>query len=204
MKPDPAKARWALAAAVAALALDLASKWLATGAFEPGESRELAPFFSLVLVENRGAAFSLFSGSGAGQGLKMTALAVVAMLPLAWFYRQARAGDRMTLVSLGAILGGALGNIHDRLRFDAVTDFLDLHWGEHHWPAFNLADVFVVAGVLWILGSTVAGTFSGEGSAKAGIPGAGPVARGPKASSGKAARKTGKKGGKRGRGPFSR
>jgi signal peptidase II len=103
-------------------------------------------FLNLVLVANPGAAFSLLSSDGPGQGLRMTALALAALLPLLWFYRQAAASDRGLLSGLGLVLGGAAGNVHDRLRYGAVVDFIDLHLNGAHWPAFNVADAAVCLG----------------------------------------------------------
>jgi signal peptidase II len=149
---------------------------MAQDAFPPGGGSEAAPFLNFVLVRNTGAAFSMLSGTGAGQGVKMALIALLAMIPLAVFYRQAGDRDRLTLVSVGAILGGAVGNIHDRLRYGAVTDFLDFHWGASHWPAFNLADVFVVLGIAWILWATLSSAFRG---------GAGPAGAGGSPGQGK-------------------
>lgn len=141
------KLAWTLPAALCAFLLDIGSKWLALRHMELGEVREVGPFFSLVLVMNSGAAFSLFSGSGGGQGLKMAALSAAALIPVAFLWHLAQPGERLRLVSLGAIFGGAFGNIADRARFGAVVDFLDFHAGSRHWPAFNLADAFVVLGL---------------------------------------------------------
>ncbi|MDR2611418.1 MAG: signal peptidase II [Deltaproteobacteria bacterium] len=143
----------ALLAACLSAALDLATKALALKALAPGEIREVAPFLNLVLAENRGAAFSLLAGPGESQAVLMATLSALALLPLIWIFRALGPSGRATHAFLGAILGGALGNIADRLRRGAVVDFLDFHWGGAHWPAFNAADVFVVAGVLWLLGS---------------------------------------------------
>jgi signal peptidase II len=129
-----------------AITLDLLTKAWALSALSPYARRSVAFFFNLVLVTNQGAAFSLLAADGPGQGLKMALLALAAMVPLAWFYRQARPSDRALLTGLGLILGGGAGNVHDRLRYGAVVDFLDLHLGEAHWPAFNLADVSVCLG----------------------------------------------------------
>lgn len=130
------------------LALDLGAKAAARRYFSPWEPLAIIPgFFNLVLTYNTGAAFSLLAGeSGPGQGLKMAAIAAASLLPFIYFFRKAQPGERLLLTSLGLIWGGALGNIHDRLRWGAVVDFLDFHWGEHHWPAFNLADVGVCLG----------------------------------------------------------
>jgi signal peptidase II len=133
------------------LALDLAAKWLALREIGLSEVRPVTGFLNLVLVENQGAAFSLLSGEGEWQGLKMALLAAAAMVPLGYFFADAK---RLSAVSaLGLILGGALGNIHDRLRRGGVVDFLDFHLQGRHWPAFNLADAAIVAGVaalLWV------------------------------------------------------
>ncbi|MDR1608464.1 MAG: signal peptidase II [Deltaproteobacteria bacterium] len=127
------------------LILDLAAKALVLREFEILEIRPVTGFFNLVLVHNKGAAFSLMSAEGSYQGLKMALLALLAMLPLAYFLVEAK--TKLSLAALGLIVGGALGNIHDRLRYNAVVDFLDFHFRDYHWPAFNLADVTIVIGV---------------------------------------------------------
>ena len=145
-KLDFIKLRRLLIPAVIALVLDLVTKSWALSSISPYGREAVTGFFNLVLVSNQGAAFSLLSGEGSGQGLKMTALALVAMLPLAWFYLHASCRDRALLTGLGLVLGGGAGNVCDRLRYGAVVDFLDFHLGEVHWPAFNMADVAVCAG----------------------------------------------------------
>jgi signal peptidase II len=133
--------------ALVILALDLGTKHLALETLEPMESRQVTGFFNLVLVKNQGAAFSLFSGDGPNQGLKMALLAFLAMIPLGWFYKQATDKDRLLLVAMGLVIGGAMGNIYDRLQYNSVVDFLDFHWGDSHWPAFNVADIGICTGV---------------------------------------------------------
>lgn len=112
-----------------------------------GEIRPVVPgFFSLTHVSNRGAAFGLFSGTGnslVATFLVVFSLAAVAVvLALLWRSRL----ERSVGVSVALILGGALGNLVDRLRTGAVVDFLDFHLGRFHWPAFNLADSAIVVG----------------------------------------------------------
>jgi signal peptidase II len=131
------------------LVLDLGAKRWALTSLSLLEVRPITGFFNLVLVENQGAAFSLLSGEGAHQGLKMALLATVALVPLIFFFVDAK--RKSTLIALGLVLGGALGNIHDRLKYNAVVDFLDFHFQERHWPAFNLADVAIVIGVAILL-----------------------------------------------------
>jgi signal peptidase II len=144
------KAKWRPTAAWAgaALALDLGTKAAALRFLSPSETLPVVnDFFNLVLAYNTGAAFSLLADEGSpGQSLKMAALACAALLPFIYFFLQASAGDRSRLAALGLIWGGALGNIHDRLRWGAVVDFLDFHWRGHHWPAFNLADLAICLG----------------------------------------------------------
>jgi signal peptidase II len=144
------KTKWRPTAAWggAALALDLGTKDAAGRFLNSGESLPVINgFFNLVLTYNTGAAFSLLAGEGGlGQSLKMTALAALAILPFLYFFVQAAPGDRSRLAALGLIWGGALGNIHDRLRWGAVVDFLDFHWRGYHWPAFNFADLSICLG----------------------------------------------------------
>lgn len=130
------------------LALDLGTKAMAMYWLSPWEPLEVIPgFFNLIVTYNTGAAFSLFSGDGGtSQGLKMAALAAVSLLPFIYFYVKAKPGERLLLGSLGLIWGGALGNIHDRLHWGKVVDFLDFYLGESHWPAFNVADIGICLG----------------------------------------------------------
>ncbi|MDR2444224.1 MAG: signal peptidase II [Deltaproteobacteria bacterium] len=139
------------------MGLDLVTKRLAIDNLSFYEIKSVTSFFNLILVKNQGAAFSLLSGDGPGQGIKMIGLSVLAMVPLIWFYSQAKARDRGFLVSLGLVLGGAIGNICDRIRFGAVVDFLDFHFRDRHWPAFNVADIAICVGVGLLALSIVTG-----------------------------------------------
>ncbi|MDR3204048.1 MAG: signal peptidase II [Deltaproteobacteria bacterium] len=129
-----------------AVILDLVTKHLALSGLKFTEVYQLTSFFNLVLVFNQGAACSLFSGAGPYQGLKMIILTMLALIPLMWFYLKAKESDRLFLMALGLIFGGAAGNVVDRARYKAVVDFLDFHVGQYHWPAFNLADVWICLG----------------------------------------------------------
>lgn len=100
------------------------------------------PFFNIVQLQNNGISFGLL-GSLPPWLLILVALSIVAVL-LYWLWHTA---DRQIATALGLITGGALGNIVDRVRHGAVTDFLDFHINNHHWPAFNLADSAIVCGV---------------------------------------------------------
>lgn len=139
-----------LAVALAWIVLDQATKWwLLEVAMRPPRVIEVTPFFNLVLAWNRGVSFSLFAHEAEVMPylLSALALAITAML-LVWLRRT----DRPFLaVCIGLVIGGALGNVIDRLRFGAVTDFLDFHLWGYHYPAFNIADAGICIGVLMIL-----------------------------------------------------
>jgi len=103
--------------------------------------------FNFTLVFNPGAAFGMFAGLPDNQRrITLLVVALLALLAVFYMLRDTR-GDRVSQVALVCILGGAIGNIIDRFRFDAVVDFLDFYWGSYHWPAFNIADSAICVGV---------------------------------------------------------
>jgi len=133
--------------------LDRLTKWLVIRHIVLDDNVPVIPgFFRLTHLENPGAAFSLFADSpsalrtGLLIAVSVTALAVVALL--LWFRRHA---FNLTTVALALIMGGALGNLWDRLSDGKVTDFLDFYIGAHHWPPFNLADSAIVIGALLLM-----------------------------------------------------
>lgn len=135
---------WGLAAAV--FVADQISKWWILGLFQDTVRPiiEITPFFNLVLAWNRGISFGMFGNAGAYSVEILIALTLLISLALAvWMMR---AETRLTLAGLGLIIGGAVGNVIDRFRFGAVTDFLDFHVLGYHWPAFNVADSAIVIG----------------------------------------------------------
>jgi signal peptidase II len=148
-------APWLAIAALVALA-DYASKSAVSSALRLGEVREVTPFFNLVLAHNRGAAFSFLSDAGGWQrtlfiGIAVLATAVIVTLLLKHF------SERLFSAGLALILGGALGNLWDRIALGYVVDFLDFHaLGWHFW-AFNVADSAITVGAgLLILDSLLA------------------------------------------------
>ena len=141
--------RWFALAALVVLA-DQATKALVLARFALGERLELAPFFNLVLVYNKGAAFSFLSDAGGWQKPLLIAFAVGAAA-LVSFMIVRRPRERLLCTALALILGGALGNVIDRLRFGQVIDFLDAHAGGYHWPAFNVADSAITIGALLLI-----------------------------------------------------
>ncbi len=144
--------RWTWLAAVAILLLlDQSTKLYFSTILELGEAVQVTDWLNFVHVLNAGAAFSFLADAGGWQrwfciGVSVLVVGVVSFVCLA---RQAEPLDRW----LGAfVAGGGGGNLVDRVQIGAVVDFLDLHWGNIHWPAFNLADVFIVCATLtWCL-----------------------------------------------------
>jgi signal peptidase II len=136
--------RWyALAAAV--LGLDYVTKVVVLHSFAPGERLAVAPFFDLVLVFNTGAAFSFLATAQGWQTLFFAAIAVVASVVIGFLIVR-NAGKSLFCAGLALILGGALGNLYDRLVYGKVVDFLDFHAAGWHWPAFNVADSAITVG----------------------------------------------------------
>ncbi len=131
--------------AAIALALDQLTKWLMLGLFDLATRPiEVTPFFNLVMVWNRGVSFGMFNSSGASAPWLLSGLALAVVIGLLWWLR--RADQQLTGIGLGLVIGGALGNVIDRIRFGAVVDFLDFHVAGYHWPAFNVADAAICIG----------------------------------------------------------
>jgi signal peptidase II len=136
---------------LAVIVLDQVSKVWIQAVFEPYEVLEVLPFFNLVLVFNTGAAFSFLGDAGGWQRWFFIVLAVlVSLVLLAWLRRLGEA-ERLTGWGLALVLGGALGNVIDRILLGHVVDFLDFHWAGWHWPAFNVADSAITCGVILLL-----------------------------------------------------
>ncbi len=134
---------WLVASALVAVA-DQISKAAVVSAFQPGEQLALTPFASLVLAYNTGAAFSFLADAAGWQRWLFTAIACAATVLIVWLLR--RGGSRLYLLGLALILGGALGNLYDRLTIGTVVDFLLLHYRGFAWPAFNVADSAISVG----------------------------------------------------------
>ncbi len=141
--------RW-LALTALVLVLDQASKAWVLASFRLMESQIVTPCFNLVFVFNSGAAFSFLAGAGGWQKWFFVVLALGISLWLLGLLRR-HAQERLMPAALSLILGGAVGNLIDRLRFDAVVDFLDFHLAGYHFPAFNVADSAITIGVALML-----------------------------------------------------
>lgn len=141
--------RWLALAAGIALADQSAKQWIAAE-FPLGGSQALTPFFNLVHLLNEGAAFSLLAGAGGWQRYFFIALALAVAAGLVVVLMR-RALTRWEAWAYSLLLGGALGNLIDRVFRGSVVDYLDFHAGGWHWPAFNLADSVIVISVLLLL-----------------------------------------------------
>jgi signal peptidase II len=137
-----------LAVAAAALVLDQASKVYFYDLLVAGGRRsiEILPFFNLVTVWNYGISFGMFNNGSAGGSIVFVGLALVIVAALLVWLRSV--ASPFVAAALGLVIGGALGNVIDRLRFGAVFDFLDFHAAGWHWPAFNVADSAICIGVV--------------------------------------------------------
>ena len=145
----PSAARWfGLAAAV--VVADQLVKAVVLARFLPGERLELAGFLNLVLVFNKGAAFSFLAGADGWQTPLLAAFAVGAALVLGFLIFKNKSNS-LTNAALALVLGGAVGNVIDRLRIGAVVDFVDFHAMGWHFPAFNLADSAITIGAALLI-----------------------------------------------------
>ena len=140
--------RWGVAVATLVVAADQALKWwVLVAIMAPPRTVPVTPFFNLVLAWNRGISFGLFDSQQIWIGWLLVVIAVVIVVVLAFWL--GRAESRLLAVALGMVIGGAVGNVVDRLRFGGpVMDFLDFHLFGYHWPAFNVADAAISVGAV--------------------------------------------------------
>jgi signal peptidase II len=139
-----------LALALLLALLDQLTKVLILGAFEHGQATPITSFFNLVRVHNSGAAFSFLADASGWQRWFFTAIGVAATVFIVYLLR-AHPGEKLFCFALACILGGAVGNVIDRLLHGYVVDFLDFHWGGWHFPAFNLADSAITLGAICLI-----------------------------------------------------
>lgn len=135
---------------VLVIALDQWSKWLITTGFELYEVRPITSWFNLVLVHNTGAAFSLLQDAGWQRWFFVVLTSVVTIGLLVWLVRLGSNAWRLR-AGIVLILGGAIGNLIDRVRLGYVVDFLDVYVNSWHWPAFNVADSAICCGVALLI-----------------------------------------------------
>ena len=139
-----------LAWAVFLLGADQITKTLILNHYQLGDSTFITSFFNIVRVHNTGAAFSFLSTAGGWQSWLFTGIGVAATLFILWQLRQ-HPGQKLFSFALSSILGGAIGNVVDRLMHGYVVDFLDFHWAGSHFPAFNIADAGITVGAACLI-----------------------------------------------------
>ena len=140
--------RWLALSAVVIIADHATKAWI-LAAIRPGEPWVVTRFFSLTLAFNSGAAFSFLAGAGGWQRWLFAAVAVAASAVIVWLLR--RGGGRWYCLGLALILGGALGNLWDRLAIGTVVDFLLFHYAGWAYPAFNVADSAITVGAALLI-----------------------------------------------------
>jgi signal peptidase II len=145
MRNLPGQTRW-LWISLVVIALDQWSKAAVLASFRLYERLEILPFFNLTLAFNRGAAFSFLAGESGWQRWFFTGVAVIVSVVILVWLARAQAHEKLLGVALSLVLGGAIGNLWDRLQYGHVVDFLDFHWAGWHFPAFNVADSAITVG----------------------------------------------------------
>ena len=138
--------------ALAGVLLDQSSKWVIFRYLDTIHRWDITPFLSLVLSRNKGGVFGIITGAN----YLFILFSILALFLLLWVYEHSDKVRLSTNLALGGIFAGAVGNLIDRLAYDYVRDFIDLHVGLRHWPTFNLADVFICAGVGLMAWNTLA------------------------------------------------
>ncbi|WP_217631885.1 signal peptidase II [Thiohalomonas denitrificans] len=136
---------------VVIVVLDQGTKLLASHSLELHQPVSLIPMLNLTLMHNTGAAFSFLSNAGGWQRWFFTGLALVISAFIIGWIRKLEAGQTWLAVALALILGGALGNVWDRVMLGYVVDFIDVYYGRWHWPAFNIADAAISIGAVMLV-----------------------------------------------------
>ena len=139
-----------LGIAVIVVLIDQFTKTLILGAFSVGGSHTVTSFFNIVRVHNSGAAFSFLAGASGWQRWFFVGLGVLAALFIAWMLRS-HSGQRLFSWALALILGGAVGNVIDRLLHGYVVDFVQVHYGNAYFPSFNVADSAITVGAVLLI-----------------------------------------------------
>jgi len=137
--------------AAAVLVLDQLTKVAAADYFVHQMEVRLAPFLSLVLVHNTGAAFGFLSSASGWQNIFFIIVALIASVVILWMTSRLDAGESLIAIGLMLVLGGAVGNVIDRFVHGYVIDFVDIHYQTWHWPAFNVADSAITIGAVLLL-----------------------------------------------------
>ena len=140
---------WISLAVIIVLA-DQFTKVLILGYYKLGDATYVTSFFNIVRAHNTGAAFSFLAAASGWQRWLFTAIGVAAAIFITWMLKS-HAGQKLFSLAMACILGGAIGNVIDRLVHGFVVDFLDFHWDGRHFPAFNLADSAITLGAILLI-----------------------------------------------------
>lgn len=146
----PTMARW-LWLSLLIVILDQATKWLAEALLLPFQPVPLMPLLNFTLMYNEGAAFSFLANAGGWQRWLFAGFALVMTLALILWLMRLNKGERATAAALSLVIGGAIGNLIDRVQTGRVVDFIDFYVGTWHWPAFNVADSAISIGIVFLL-----------------------------------------------------
>lgn len=148
---DKRYARQWLLLSVIVILIDQLTKWFAEAMLVPYQPVPIIPMFNLTLAYNTGAAFSFLSDAGGWQRWFFIVLTIIVIIVLfGWLWRM-RAEEKLHAVSISLILGGAIGNLIDRVLLGHVIDFLDVYYDQYHWPIFNIADSAITVGVMLLI-----------------------------------------------------
>lgn len=148
--PQASSSKWYVLLALGVLIADQMTKWWAQMSLPMAQPIKVTDFLNWFLIYNPGAAFSFLSQAGGWQRWFFTVIGIVAAIVIIWLL-QKNAHDRPFCLALSLILGGAIGNVLDRLLYGAVVDFIDVHYDGWHWPAFNIADSAISIGATLIV-----------------------------------------------------
>ncbi len=142
--------KWYLLLALGVLIADQITKWWAQMSLPMAQAIKVTDFLNWFLIYNPGAAFSFLSQADGWQRWFFTVIGIIAAVVIIWLL-QKNTQDRPFCLALSLILGGAIGNVLDRLLYGAVVDFIDVHYDGWHWPAFNIADSAISIGATLIV-----------------------------------------------------
>lgn len=131
--------------------LDQLTKWISVSVLDLYETVPVMPFFNFTMAHNYGAAFSFLSSAGGWQRWFFVALAVIVSVALSIWLKKLKPTAKLEAAALALIIGGAVGNVIDRFVHGYVIDFLDLYYGNYHWPAFNIADSAICIGAMLLI-----------------------------------------------------
>lgn len=160
--------RWYFLAAFIVV-IDQLTKYWVSATFSYGETLEVLPALNFTLVHNMGAAFSFLSDAGGWQRWFFATVSMVVSVVLAVWLARLSSHQRLLALALSLVLGGAIGNLWDRVVLGYVVDFIDVYYQQYHWPAFNIADSAITIGAILLILDSLDAPSSGKKSDKIGL-----------------------------------